>query len=488
MSIEEATHTLDSESTGPAEIPRRHRIALVLVWSARESHRIGEAVMLPAGTSGVTVTLGRGEGPSGDLAMRASLARFQPGRTQDTGPIVDPRISRRQALLTTGADDRSVRLSNVGRCPMLVDGKPVQSAELQVGDVVQFRSANAWLVTRRQPPRPPKSFPGAAFPPFGEADSHGVVGESPVAWALRDDAAFLARRQAHVLVRGDSGSGKELVARTIHALSRRGGRPLIARNAATIPTGLVDAELFGNIKDYPNPGMRDRPGLLGEADGSTLFLDEISEVPEEVQAHLLRVLDGAGEYHRLGESHARRADFRLLAATNRGLSALKHDLLARLKLRIKVPGLNERREDVPLLIRHLIRRTAVEDPEIGRRFLDDDGQPRVDVALVERLVRHDYTHHVRELEVLLWRAIATSDGDRVELTAALLEDLAGVQSGSRRSGASDLPQSVNPRDLTRQDVEVALARNGGVLKDTWPDLGLRNRFQLIRLMKKHGLK
>src|SRR5690606_5383103 len=103
----------------------------------------------------------------------------------------------------------------------------------------------------------------------------GIVGESPAAWALRDELAFVAARDLHVLLHGATGTGKELAARAIHGLGRSAGREMIARNAATLPAGIADAELFGNAKDYPNPGMRERPGLVGAADGSTLFLDEL---------------------------------------------------------------------------------------------------------------------------------------------------------------------------------------------------------------------
>src|SRR6185369_7117992 len=120
----------------------------------------------------------------------------------------------------------------------------------------------------------------------------------------------------------------------------------------------VDAELFGNVKNYPNPGTPEREGLIGEADGSTLFLDEIGELPVHMQAHLLRVLDRGGEYQRLGDSRAQRADLRVVAATNRPLDALKHDFLARLTLRLEIPSLDERRDDIPLLARHLLRRAA----------------------------------------------------------------------------------------------------------------------------------
>src|SRR5205807_1302663 len=125
------------------------------------------------------------------------------------------------------------------------------------------------------------------------------------------------------------GCGKELVAQGIHALSSRRARKIVSRNAATFPDTLVDAELFGNAPNYPNQGMPERAGLIGEADGSTLFLDELGELPEALQTRLLRVLD-SGEYQRLGDSRRRSASFRFVAATHRSLEKLREDVAARL--------------------------------------------------------------------------------------------------------------------------------------------------------------
>src|SRR6185295_7811651 len=124
----------------------------------------------------------------------------------------------------------------------------------------------------------------------------------------------------------------------------------------------------GNVKNYPNPGMQERPGLIGQAHGGTLFLDEVGELLPELSAHLLRVLDEGGEYQRLGEATPRRADVRLVGATNRETALLKHDFLARLAVRIDLPPFEARREDIPLLARHLLERAADKSPEIAARF------------------------------------------------------------------------------------------------------------------------
>jgi two-component system nitrogen regulation response regulator GlnG/two-component system response regulator HydG len=256
----------------------------------------------------------------------------------------------------------------------------------------------------------------------------------------------------------------------------------VARNAATFPAGLVDAELFGHVANYPNAGMPQRPGLVGEADGSTLFLDEIGELPEDLQTHLLRVLDPGGEYQRLGEARSRSADRRLVAATNRPIDAIRHDLAARLALRVVVPSLNDRREDIPLIARHLLRRIAASDADIGERFFDGwtgrEGEPRLSVPLVRALVAHDYTTHVRELEALLWSSLASSSDGTVELTPAVREELAAM---SRASPGTDT------RGVTAEMLRAAMERHQGVQEKVWRDLGFANRYVLKRLLKKHGM-
>jgi two-component system nitrogen regulation response regulator GlnG/two-component system response regulator HydG len=463
------------------------RFALVIAWCASDPSRVGEVFLLPALDMAQGAVIGRSSAGRDEGVLILGPIRQRPGKNEPCKPLMDPRISRHQ-LLVVGAEGGRVEVQNVGRCPLVVNGRATDRCAVQPGDTLLLRSALLLFATTR-PERLPdlQNLERSAIPAFGEADAFGGVGESPMAWAMRDMLAFLAKRTAHVLLHGESGSGKELAARAVHGLSTRARAKLVARNAATIPAGLIDAELFGNIKDYPNPGMPDRPGLIGESDRSTLFLDEIGEIPEEMQAHLLRVLDSGGEYHRLGEARTRRSDIRLVAATNRAVTALKPDLLARLKLRMQVPGLNERREDIPLLIRHLLRKAVADDPEIARRFCTD-GEPRASASLTAALVGHLYTHHVRELESLLWRAISTSPKDRIELTPAVIADLEMSPSTDAGDANTGPTGSVRPDDLTREAIEAALERQGGVLERVWRDLGLKNRFQLLRLIKKHGLR
>jgi two-component system nitrogen regulation response regulator GlnG/two-component system response regulator HydG len=320
-------------------------------------------------------------------------------------------------------------VENVGACALKHNGREVVRADVAPGDTLELSKELLFLCVRREART---SAPGGALAvphhPFGEADAFGIVGESPLVWALRHRIVAVARQRAHVFIRGESGSGKELVARALHARSPRSGRPMVSRNAATIPEGLADAELFGNVRGYPNPGMPERPGLLGEAHESTLFLDEFADLPKSLQAHLLRVMDD-GEYQRLGDAKARRSDARILAATNRPERDIKHDVLARFKIHFDVPDLDARREDIPLLVAHLLRQHAAADPLIAARLFPDgdpSAAPRISPIAVLALVQHRYTTHVRELDKLVFDAALRGRNRYLELTTEVSRSIDAV--------------------------------------------------------------
>lgn len=404
--------------------------ALVVLWCRDEPARVGEVLLVRPGGPRV---FGRGDA-SAD-SRRVGLVRQRPGAVTPGGPLRCPRVSREQLELRASPSGE-LTISSIGRTPLLHNGAEVERASPVPGDIVELKNELLFFCSRR-PVDLPKIQAVYKEPPtaFGEPDASGILGESPLVWTLRARIAAAARLGTHVLVRGPSGSGKELVARAIHRLSSRGQRPLVARNAATIPEGLVDAELFGNLRNYPNPGMPDRPGLVGEADGSTFFLDELGELPAALQARLLRLLD-SGEYQRLGESTSRRTDLRLIAATNRPLDAIKHDVLARFSIRLEVPDLNARREDIPLLAAHLLRRHALSNPDIGARFFPDGdttSPPHLSPALLVALTRHTYTTHVRELDSFLLEAVRESTGKYVDLKPGVLQ----TTSSRRRPGRAE---------------------------------------------------
>ncbi|MDX2090303.1 MAG: sigma 54-interacting transcriptional regulator [Kofleriaceae bacterium] len=444
---------------------------LVLAWSLDEPERIGEALPIARATS-----IGRGGPLDDDPAPRTSLHRIRPGSIVEGPPIGNARISRRQLVAEPVGEDE-VRLRSVGRAVMRIGGKAMAEGTARVGDIVEIHNAAVFLVASR-----PLELPASVSTEFafGGPDPFGIVGESEIAWSLRAQFQFAASTDRHVLILGESGVGKELAARAIHGLSSRRSQTFVARNAATMPESLIDAELFGNVKNYPNPGMPERPGLIGEADGSTLFLDEIGDLPEKCQVHLLRVLDDGGEYQRLGEAKTRKSSFRLVAATNRPLEMLKHDFLARFTHRIALPGLPDRRDDVPLVLAEILRRTARNNPAIASRFFERrNGQlaePRLAPELVVRLLRHPFTHHVRELERLVWLALGSAEADFIGLTPAVEAEL--------RDSAESANENV---ELDRDTLARALADNGRSPTRAAKALGLKNRFVLLRLLKKHGL-
>lgn len=459
--------------------------ALILLWSLDEPERVGEVLLIPSGSPGPVKVYGR-EAP-GQLATedRVRLARQRPGQLEPLGLTRSLRISRKQLSLRC-LKDGSLEVINQGRCALLHNGVKTNNARVSVGDTIELKEQQVFLCIRRTSWM--ESLPENITIPlhgFGEADRHGIVGESPAIWKTRSQISFAAARQTHVLIHGASGTGKELVAKGLHALSGRGHRPLVARNAATFPEGLIDAELFGNAKGFPNPGMKERPGLIGEADGSTLFLDEFGELPSEMQAHLLRVMD-EGEYQRLGESNTRRSEFRLVAATNRPLEQLKHDVAARLKIRLFLSDLNARREDIPLLARHLLRHIAIQDPAIAKRFFQGGsvgGEARLSPALISALARHHYTTHIRELEGFIWEAMANSSRDYLDITPGM-HFIFEVPSEDHTAST----ESVDPTSIDPEVLRESLERNEWVQARVWKELGLKNRFVLRRLMKKHKIE
>jgi two-component system nitrogen regulation response regulator GlnG/two-component system response regulator HydG len=467
------TETLEAPEPPRGAAGGGDALVLVVAWAGDEPGRVGEVLIPPARDGVVRVGRGTGEGPTPRLAP----VQLRPGVVRQGAPLGSARLSRDQ--LEVEVSDGVARLRNVGRGSLWHDGRAVDEVALAPGQVIEVDQRLSLFVEQR--PVALEGWPGRSDHPFGGPDADGLVGESAAAWEVRRQLDFLGPRRPHVLVRGPSGAGKELAADGLHRRSDRRG-PLVSRNATTLPEGLVDAELFGNVRGYPNPGMAARPGLVGAADRGTLFLDEIGDLPEAVQPHLLRLLDH-GEYHVLGDDRPRRADLRLIGATHRPAEALRHDLLARFPLRLELPGLDARRADLPLLARHLLRRTLDREPDLRARFVDADGEPRIGQALVRHLLLRSWTTHVRELDGVLWSALQASRGAVVD---ALPEPLpAAPASAPQVDWRSWVGRG--PEGMPKAVVEAALAAHNGHLEQTAAALGLSSRFVLSRLVKRHGL-
>ncbi|TNE84723.1 MAG: sigma-54-dependent Fis family transcriptional regulator [Deltaproteobacteria bacterium] len=469
--MQDQTHTLDSH---PTSRPRRGP-ALVVAWLREEPGRVGERMLF---TDGRTVVFGRGGARPDDPHPRTWPLRLRPGRVEDGGPFESRTISRVQASVRRSG--QVLHVENLGRATMYVDGREAAQAEVRPGSILLFDGRLVLLCVDS-----PSELPdlGLKLHPFGEPDEHGIVGESEAAWELRRQLAFVGPRQPHVLVVGPSGAGKELAARAIHRLSPRAEGPLVDRNAATLPEGLVDAELFGHARNYPNHGMPERRGLIGEAEGGTLFLDEFAELPHASQAHLLRVLDD-GRYQRLGESRPRTADLRLVAATNRAPESLKHDLRARLRLTVELAGLDQRREDIALLQRHLLARILANDVGLVAQLGGE--VPAFSAEFAVAALRHPWTTHARELEAWIWQALSTGTAPTLEPPLPTLGG--GTDDGEGTASVGwEAWVGRDPADIPKEALASCLAAHNGNQQEVWRALGLSSRYVLRRLIKKHGL-
>ncbi len=254
---------------------------------------------------------------------------------------------------------------------------------------------------------------------------HGeIVGDSAPVRALVDQVKRVAATPARVLISGENGTGKELVARALHAQSPRAKGPFIEVNCAAIPSELIESELFGHMKGSFTGAVQDRAGKFEQADGGTLFLDEIGDMSLAAQAKVLRVLQ-EGEVTRIGGSKVRKVDVRVVAATNKKLETeiaagrFREDLYYRLNVvPIAVPALRERREDIPMLVEHFAQLVARESG-LPRRVLD--------AAALDRLKALDWPGNVRELRNTIERLHILAAGPKI--VAADVERLVGVRAG-----------------------------------------------------------
>ncbi len=238
---------------------------------------------------------------------------------------------------------------------------------------------------------------------LSEAKAFGdMIGQSAAFAQLQRQVEMVARTDATVLILGESGTGKELVAREIHKRSRRGGRPMIRVNCASIPRELYESEFFGHVKGAFTGALKDRAGRFEAAHGGTLFLDEVGEIPLELQSKFLRVLQ-EGQYERVGEERTRTVDVRIIAATNRNLlkeveaGHFRQDLFYRLNVfPIEVAPLRKRREDIPLLAANFLERAA-------RKLKLPPG--RLTQAHIAQFQAYDWPGNIRELQNRIERAL-----------------------------------------------------------------------------------
>ena len=275
--------------------------------------------------------------------------------------------------------------------------------------------------------------PPSAHTPAGDA----LVGDTPAMQALFRAIGRLAQAPLGVLVTGETGTGKELVARALHRESPRARKPFVALNTAAIPSELLESELFGHEAGAFTGAARRHIGRFEQADGGTLFLDEIGDMPLPLQTRLLRVL-AENEFFRVGGRELIRVDVRVVAATHQDLNALvaegrfRADLLHRLDVvRLQLPPLRARRDDIPRLAERFLRAAALKFDAPAKRFAP---------AALQRLLAHGWPGNVRELENLCWRMAALAPGDTIAPTdlddvfAANASPVANISSLSASSG------------------------------------------------------
>ena len=300
-----------------------------------------------------------------------------------------------------------------------------------------------------------------------------LIAEAPSMQPVLQIIARVGPSDANVLITGENGTGKSLVAQALHAVSPRASRPIVTINAGGVSEGVFESELFGHVKGAFTDAKQDRVGRFELADGSTLFLDEIANVPLSQQQKLLRVLE-TGEFERLGSSRTRKADVRLISATNADLHAevaagrFRQDLLFRLNtIEVRLPPLRERREDLPRMAKHFLAMHAQRYRKAITGF---------DPVALQALIDHRWPGNVRELDHAIERAVLMAQGNTIHVG-----DL-----GLRRTEENDLTSRLEELSLEEVEgflIQKAMARYGTV-SHAAKALGL-SRSALYRRLERH---
>ena len=309
-----------------------------------------------------------------------------------------------------------------------------------------------------------------------EFSHYGIVGKSRAVQDVIRTAELVAATKSTVLITGETGTGKELVARAIHAGSAQRDQPLIKVNCAAIPETLLESELFGHVRGAFTGALTSKKGKFALADGGTIFLDEIATLSLTLQAKLLRVLQER-EFEPLGSERTQSVDVRVVAATNRDLGQLVadgrflEDLYYRLNvIPIAIPPLRERREDIPLLVEHFLRKHA---QRAGKRI---DG---VEPGVVSLLASYDWPGNVRELENTIERAVVLSTGPTISPRVLTMPNAAAPAA----AGLPGLTLRQNLDWTERETVRRALEQAGGVKKDAAELMGISQRAMSYYLAK-----
>jgi formate hydrogenlyase transcriptional activator len=318
-----------------------------------------------------------------------------------------------------------------------------------------------------------------------------IIGASAGLVSVLEQVRRVAPTDATTLVLGETGTGKELVARAIHSASGRADKPFIKINCAALPSGLVESELFGHERGAFSGAIQRRVGRFELANGGTIFLDEIGEVPADVQVKLLRVLQER-EFERVGGNQTLKTDVRVIAATNRDLHKAMHegkfrqDLFYRLNVfPVTLPPLRERAEDIPLLVRYFIQKYG---PRVGRRM------DAVDPQTMQRLIDYKWPGNIRELENIVERALilATSSVFRIEpeflpaVAPAAASEAAAVRSPGDSAGDLDSVQRDHILETLRQVNWVLEGERGAARRLGMKPATLRHRMKKLGISRPGG--
>jgi transcriptional regulator with PAS, ATPase and Fis domain len=427
-----------------------------------------DAIELP----GVRVTLVPAEGREETRTLR--VEPLVVGTSPDCDLVVsDARVSRRHCALRMS--DRGVVLRDLGsKNGTFVDGVEILEVVLAPGSTVTI--GNSKLKAQRLDA--PSLVPLSAVPSFG-----GALGGSVVMRALFSRLEQAAKSPETVLLLGESGTGKELLARAIHDVSPRKDGPFVVFDCAAVPQNLAEAELFGYMKGAFTGAVQARAGLIEESHGGTLFIDEIGELPLELQPKLLRALE-ARQVRRLGSSEWRQLDTRVVAATHRDLvsriaaGAFREDLYYRLAVvEAHVPPLRERKDDIPLLVERFL---AAQSPP---RALDQ--LPPNTLAM---LTAHDWPGNVRELRNVVARLVLFPDlqGDAIPSAAGRAGGAPTDLAALVRLGLRDAREMVIEH-FERAYLEAKLREHAGNVVRAAEAMGI-SRALAYRLLARYGLR
>ncbi len=451
-----------------------------------DAGRIGERVALAGLASGREELLARGE-PTFSQPGSALLR-----------PLADPYLSRRPLRLAPGAEPGGVRLRNAeGGTVVEADGEAVPGdleippARLERGVVLLLSGRVVLLLSRVDPL-------GVAG-----ASDFGLVGASAPMLALRREIQRVAGLDVPVLLRGETGTGKELIARALHDAGPRRARPYLAVNMAAIPSTLAAAELFGAARGAYTGADRKREGFFQRADGGTLFLDEVGETPPEVQALLLRALE-SGEIQPVGSDDVRRVDVRLIAATDADLEGavasgrFRAPLLHRLAgYDVRVPPLRERRDDFGRLFIHFARLELAEMGEASRLASPPEGRPWFPAPLVARLAAFDWPGNVRQLrnavrQIVIAGRDAGDSGMWLQAERLLQEDARPAPDIDSTAGSKPEPSPRkvyrSPEDVTDDELLAVLRANRWRIQRAAAALGISRGSLYDRIEKSQRIR